>query len=100
MSEVIPRVKDAFDRVYRETGFKPTSKIPNDPESKVMLEQEARKRALAHLQGKDRAVIDSCAQRLKDCSSHVGLGDSAALQILEHLGIFFLEVMKGEGNER
>lgn len=94
MSEVIPRVKEAFDRVYRETGFKPTSKIPNDPESKVMLEQEARKRALAHLPGKDRAVIDSCAQRLKECSTGAGLGDSAALQILEHLGIFFSEATR------
>jgi len=92
--EVIPRVKDAFERVYREEGFIPTSKVSNDPESKVMLEQEARKRALAHLDGKDRAVIESCVKRLKECCPHVSLGDSAALQILEHIGILFSEASR------
>ena len=90
-SEVLPRVKDAFDRVYREEGFVPTSKAHNDPESKTMLEQEARKRALAHLSVKDRVVIDSCVKRMKEACVSVYLGDSSALQILEHIGIFLSE---------
>ena len=84
-------VKDAFDRVYKQSGFIPQSKIPNDPESKVMLEQESRKRALAHLDPADRRQVESCMKRLKETCPGVSLGDSAALQIIEHLGIFFAE---------
>lgn len=84
-------VKESFDRVYREAGFIPTSNLRNDPDSKAYIEQEARKRALAHLEGYDRFQIDSCIKRMKECCPGVYLGDNAALQILEHLGIFLAE---------
>lgn len=92
--EVIPRVKDAFDRVYREEGFVASSRLKSDPNSKPLLEQEARKRALAHLDPHDRIVIDSCVKRLKECRPGVYLGDSAALMILQHIGIFLSEAGK------
>lgn len=85
-------VKTAFDRVYHQAGFVPQSKIPNDPESKVMLEQESRKRALAHLEPHDRRQVESCVKRLKETCVGVYLGDAAALQILEHIGVFLAEV--------
>ena len=84
-------VKEAYDRVYRKAGFVPTSNLKNDPNSKSNLEQEARKRALSKLDGKDRVVIDSCVKRMKECCPGVYLGDSAALQILERIGIFLAE---------
>jgi len=87
-------VKEAFDRVYKECSCVPTSKASNDPESKVMLEQESRKRALAHLEPHDRYEVESCVKRLRECCRGVMLGDSAALQIIEHLGIFFSEAAR------
>ena len=84
-------VKEAYDRVYRKAGFQPSSNLKNDPNSKPMLEQEARKRALSKLDGRDRVMIDSCVKRMKECCPGVYLGDSAALQILEHIGIFLAE---------
>ena len=58
--------------------------MKNDPEGKYIMEQESRKRALAHISLEDRKMIDSCRKRLGD----VGIGESSALQILAHLGIF------------
>jgi len=84
-------VKEAYDRVYREAHFVPSSNFKNDPNSKPMLEQEARKRALAHLDGFDRHQVEGCVKRLKECCPGVYLGDNAALQIIEHLGIFLSE---------
>ena len=84
-------VKEVYDRVYREAGFIPVTTKKNDPNSKPYIEQEARKRALAHLEGYDRFQIDSCIKRMKECCPGVYLGDSAALQIIEHLGIFLSE---------
>ena len=84
-------VKNAFDRVYKQSGFTPQSKLPNDPESKVVLEQESRKRALAHPEPSDRYQVEGCVKRLKEVCPGVNLGDSAALQILEHIGIFLME---------
>ena len=89
--EPIPRVKEAFDRIYREEGYVPSSNLKSDPNSKPLLEQESRKRALAHLDLHDRIVIESCIDRLKECCPGVALGDSAALMILEHIGIFLSE---------
>ena len=84
-------VKDAFDRVYKQEKFIPTSKVSNDPDSKPMLEQESRKRALAHLDIQDRLVVMDCVKRLKETCPGVMLGDSAALQILEHIGVFLMQ---------
>ena len=84
-------VKNAFDRVYKQSGFTPQSKLPNDPESKVVLEQESRKRALAHLEPEDRHQVEGCVKRLKECCVGVYLGDAAALQILEHIGVFLAQ---------
>ena len=85
-------VKEAYDRVYREAGFIPVTTKKNDPNSKPYIEQEARKRALAHLEPEDRMQVNSCVKRLKECCPGVYLGDSAALQIIEHIGIFLSEV--------
>ena len=84
-------VKEAYNRIYREAHFVPTSNMKNNPDSKSYIEQEARKRALAHLDGYDRFQVDSCVKRVKECCPGVSLGDSAALQIIEHLGIFLAE---------
>lgn len=84
-------VKEAYDRVYRKAGFVPSSNLKNDPNSKPMLEQEARKKALGSLDSEDRMQVNSCVKRLKECCPGVYLGDSAALQILEHIGIFLAE---------
>lgn len=88
---IAPRVKFAFDRVYKEEGFVPTSKVSKDPWSRSVLEREARKRALACMSSKDRILIEGCAERLKDCCRETQLGDTAAMQILAHLGVFLLE---------
>ena len=85
-------VKEAYDRVYRKAGFVPTSNLKNDPNSKSNLEAEARNHALSKLEPEDRYNVNSCVKRLKECCPGVYLGDSAALQILEHLGIFLSEV--------
>ena len=84
-------VKEAYDRVYRKAGFQPSSNMKNDPNSKPMLEQEARNHALSKLEPEDRYNVNSCVKRLKECCPGVALGDSAALQIIEHLGIFLAE---------
>ena len=84
-------VKEAYDRVYRMAGWKPSSNASNDPNSKANIETVARKRALAHLEGPDRRQVESCVKRLKECCVGVMLGDSAALQILEHLGVFLMQ---------
>ena len=85
-------VKEAYDRMYREAVFIPVTTKKNDPNSKPYIEQEARKRALAHLEPEDRMQVNSCVKRLKECCPGVYLGDSEALQILEHIGIFLSEV--------
>ena len=84
-------VKEAYDRVYRKAGFQPSSNLKGDPNSKTYLEAEARNHALTKLDGQDRRQVDSCVKRLKECCPGVYLGDSAALQIIEHIGIFLAE---------
>lgn len=85
-------VKEAYDRIYREAGFIPTSNMSNDPNSKTSIEQESRRRALSALDLQDRQNVNSCVTRMKECCRGVYLGDSAALQILEHIGVFLAEV--------
>ena len=84
-------VKEAFDREYRRTGYVPSSNMVNDPNSKAYIENSARKKALMDLDSYDRTNVNSCVKRLKECCQHVSLGDAAALQILEHIGIFLNE---------
>ena len=84
-------VKEAYDRVYRKAGFTPTSNRSDDTNSKTNLETEARKRALTALEPEDRHQIDGCVKRMKECCVGVYLGDAAALQILEHIGVFLAE---------
>ena len=96
MTAPYTRVKHVIDAVYAESGFRPASKESNDPESKYVLEQEARKRALAHLDPQDRNRINSCTKCLKDRARGTYLGDSAALQVLMHLGIFLSRAGKNQ----
>ena len=84
-------VKEAYDRIYHQAGFVASSERANDPNSKTMIEQESRRRALSELDPKDRAVVVDCVTRMKQCCPGVMLGDSAALQILEHLGVFLMQ---------
>ena len=60
-------------------------------EKERIAERLKRLRTLAHLDLHDRIVIESCIDRLKECCPGVALGDSAALMILEHIGIFLSE---------
>lgn len=83
--------KEAYDRIYREAGFTPTSNRSDDPTSKPALEQDSRRRALSELEPRDRVVVVDCVKRLKECCVGVYLGDAAALQILEHIGVFLAE---------
>ncbi|MBQ6508056.1 MAG: hypothetical protein IJI07_01160 [Flexilinea sp.] len=84
-------VKEAYDRIYREAGFIPTSNMSNDPNSKAAIEQDSRRRALSGLDPKDRVTVVDCVKRMKECCQGVYLGDAAALQILEHIGVFLFE---------
>ena len=83
--------KEAYDRIYREAGFTPTSNRSDDPNSKPALEQDSRRRALSALEPEDRNRVNGCVKRLKECCVGVYLGDAAALQILEHIGVFLAE---------
>lgn len=87
-------VKEKIDKVYKEARFVPTSNLKSDPNSKPNLESEARRRALTSLELEDRVVIESCVESIKERCYGVRIGDMAALQILEHLGIFLSEVQK------
>ena len=93
------RVKDAYDRVYRECGYKPGTNAPKDRKTKSGIEQLARIEALVHLDSKDRTMIEDCVERLIICSQGTGLGEGSAINIIQHLGIFFLETGYGEGKE-
>ena len=84
-------VKEAYDRVYRKAGFVPSSNLKSDPNSKTNLETEARRRALSALEPKDRHQVEDCVKRMKECCVGVYLGDAAALQILEHIGVFLMQ---------
>ena len=85
-------VKEKIDKVYKDAKFVSSSNLRSDPNSRPSLEAEARLRALESLEPKDRKEIESCVDRLKLCCYGAKIGDSAALQILEHLGIFLSEV--------
>lgn len=82
------RVKHVIDAVYADAGYREETKASNDPENKVVMEKESRRRALAHLPLKDRQMINACTQRLKECSAGCNLGDGGAMQVLMHVGIF------------
>ena len=84
-------VKEAYNREYRKANYVPSSNMANDPNSKTYLENEARKKALANLNNYDSYNVNSCVKRLKECCIGVSLGDAAALQIIEHIGIFLNE---------
>ena len=84
-------VKEAYDREYRRANYVPSSNMANDPNSKTYLENEARKKALTDLNSYDRYNVNSCVKRLKECCIGVSLGDAAALQVIEHIGIFLNE---------
>ena len=82
------RAKDIIDAIYQEACYVESRTDSNDPNSKRVMEQESRKRALAHMGVKDRIMIEGCATRLKEAA---GIGDSSAMQILMHLGIILSE---------
>lgn len=82
------RVKHAIDAVYADSGYREDTKASNDPENRVVMEKESRRRALAHLPVKDRTMINACTQRLKECCPGCNFGDGAAMQVLMHIGIF------------
>ena len=81
------RVNDVLEELYREHGYV-TIKDKGDTDSRYYLEQEARKRALAHLDPEDRKMIEACAAALKISMSGNYAGKGTVLQIIEHIGIF------------
>ena len=84
-------VKEAYNREYRMVNYVPSSNMANDQNSKTYLENEARKKVLGSLDSEDRYNVNSCVKRLKECCIGVSLGDAAALQIIEHIGVFLAE---------